>query len=33
MGLEPVADPAGEARRLGCGHVLLAGQMRPAAKT
>ena len=29
-GLEPTADPAAEARRLGCGHVLVDGKPRPA---
>lgn len=29
-GLEPVTDPAAEARRLGCSHVLLAGEVRAA---
>jgi len=28
--LEPLADPAAEARRLGCGHVFLDGAVRPA---
>ncbi len=28
-GLEPVDDDAGEARRLGCGHVWLGGEVRP----